>query len=41
MPRSSNQKLKILYVLKILWENTDESHTLSINEILNKLDSYD
>lgn len=40
MPRSSNQKLKILYVLKILWENTDESHTLSINEILSKLDSY-
>lgn len=40
MPKSSNQKLKILYVLKILWEKTDESHVLSINEILSLLEAY-
>ena len=40
MPKSSNQKLKILYVLKILWEKTDEFHTLSINEILSLLEAY-
>lgn len=37
MPRESNQKLKLLYLLKILMENTDENHHLSMNDIIDKL----
>lgn len=36
-----NQKLKILYLLKILMENTDETHDITLAEILKKLESYD
>ncbi len=37
MPKSENQKLKLLYVRKMLWEATDENHTLTVNEIILKL----
>lgn len=30
----SNQKLKILYLLKILMEKTDETHSITLNEII-------
>lgn len=33
MPRSNNQKLKILYLRDILYRYTDEEHPLSANEI--------
>ncbi|MBE7045850.1 MAG: WYL domain-containing protein [Ruminococcaceae bacterium] len=37
MPKESNQKLKMLYLLKILSENTDETHHMGMNEIIDKL----
>lgn len=37
MARSENQKLKLLYLIDILRENTDEAHTLSMPEIIEKL----
>ena len=33
----SNQKLKILYLAKILLENTDENHDITLQEIIDKL----
>lgn len=38
-PRS-NQKLKIMYLMKILLEETDEFHDITLNEIVDKLKSY-
>ena len=38
-PRS-NQKLKILYLAKILLENTDENHDITLQQIIEKLDLY-
>ena len=32
-----NQKLKIMYLMKILLEETDEDHDLTLNEIVEKL----
>lgn len=40
MPRGVNQKMKILYLLKILSENTDEAHCLSSRELIARLSSY-
>lgn len=40
MARESNQKLKILYLLKILWEETDEENALTMNEIIAELSRY-
>ena len=40
MAKTSNQKLKILYVAKILMEETDEDHPLTMNELIAKLHSY-
>lgn len=33
----SNQKLKILYLAKILLENTDANHGITLQEIIDKL----
>ncbi len=30
MPKSSNQKLKLIYLMKILLERTDETHSISL-----------
>lgn len=38
-PRS-NQKLKIMYLMKILLEETDDTHDITLNEIVRKLKSY-
>ncbi len=40
MAARSGQKLKILYIVKILTEFTDEQHPLSAEEICNKLSAY-
>lgn len=40
MARLSNQKLKIIYLMKILLEETDDSHSISMNEIIEKLNGY-
>lgn len=37
---SAKQRLKILYLYKILWENTDEEHELSMPQIIEKLREY-
>lgn len=39
-PRS-HQKLKLLYLAKILLNNTDANHDITLDEILNKLHTYD
>lgn len=39
MARSSNQKLKLLYILKILKEQTDEAHPMATAEIITRLDN--
>ncbi len=41
MPKSSKQKLKLLYLMKILLEKTDDTHTLSIMQIIEELSRYD
>ena len=38
--KNANYKLKILYVYKILYENTDEQHKITMPEILSMLESY-
>lgn len=37
MAKNVNQKLKMFYLRKILLENTDSEHFLTMNEILDKL----
>ncbi len=36
--KQSNQKLKMLYLAKILMERTDEEHTISVPEMIQALD---
>lgn len=36
----NNQKLKILYLMKILLEKTDETHSITMAEILESLEAY-
>ena len=40
MPRSSNQKLKLIYLMKILLERTDDTHSITMPEIIDALASY-
>jgi len=40
MAKSSGQKLKLLYIVKILSEETDEQHSITTKELINRLDSY-
>ena len=40
MARGSHQKLKLLYLAKILREETDDSHSLTMPEIIKRLNSY-
>ncbi len=40
MAKSTNQKIKILYLMRILLEQTDEEHGLTLEEITNELDKY-
>ena len=41
MAKSPNQKMKLFYILKMLWENTDENHVLSTQEIIDRLAAND
>ena len=34
MAKSANQKIKILYLLQILWQRTDDQHGLTLEEII-------
>ncbi len=40
MAKSPNQKLKLLYLMKILLEQTDENHRITMTEIIENLASY-
>lgn len=39
--KASNQKLKLMYLLKILMEQTDEDHTMTIYDMIEELKKYD
>jgi predicted DNA-binding transcriptional regulator YafY len=41
MAKSPNQKLKLLYLLKILTEESDENHCLSAQALIDALAAYD
>lgn len=41
MAKSSNQKLKLIYLMKILLERTDETHGITMPEIIEALAAYD
>lgn len=41
MPKSSNQKLKLLYLKKIMQEKTDENHPITVPQIITELARYD
>ena len=38
--KNSNQRLKLFYLNKILFENTDEDHGLTMPQIIGKLEEY-
>ncbi len=40
MAKGNNQKLKIVYLMKILLERTDETHSITMPEILEALAAY-
>lgn len=41
MPREANQKSKLLYLMRILLERTDENNTLNASELVSALAAYD
>lgn len=41
MAKSSKQKLKLLYLVKILLENSDENHPMTVAEMIKRLGEYD
>lgn len=40
MARSQNQKLKLLYLMKIFCEQTDPDHPMSLSDIISQLEKY-
>jgi len=40
MPKSANQKLKLIYLIRIFNEKTDEDHCLSTQELIGELAAY-
>ena len=41
MARGTNQKLKLIYLMKILLEKTDDEHGLTLAEIMKELERYE
>lgn len=41
MAKGTNQKMKLIYLMKILLENTDDSHGMTLAEIIGELARYD
>ena len=39
MAKSGNQKLKLMYLRDILLKNTDESHAITMSEIIKALEA--
>ena len=40
MPKSRNQKLKIIYLYDILKRQTDQDHGITMRQILSQLEAY-
>ena len=40
MAKSQNQKLKLLYIIKILQEHSDEEHPITTKTLIEKLETY-
>lgn len=40
MANAEDQKGKLLYILKILWEETDEAHPMSAQQIADRVENY-
>lgn len=40
MPKGANQKLKLLYLMKILQERTDQDHALTLAQIIDALEEF-
>lgn len=40
VPKSPNQKLKLLYLMRILLQRTDEAHPMTVAEMISALDAY-
>ncbi len=40
MSKGNNQKLKIVYLMKILLDKTDETHSITMQEIISLLETY-
>ena len=40
MAKGNNQKLKIVYLMKIFMEKTDDEHSITMNDIISELNSY-
>lgn len=38
MAKGFNQKIKILYLMQMMWEQTDEDHVLNMQQILSQLE---
>lgn len=41
MPKSANQKLKLLYLMQLLLQKSDEAHPLSVQQMTDELARYD
>ena len=41
MPRSQNQKLKLLYLMQMLLERSDENHPLTVQDMIDELSQHD
>jgi len=41
MPKGTNQKLKLIYIVRYLMENTDENHKVTMADILRYLEGYE
>lgn len=40
MSKSANQKRRILYLMRLLWEKTDENHSLTMPQLIQELENY-
>lgn len=40
MAKGANQKLKLIYLMKIFLEKTDETHSITMAEIISELEAY-
>ena len=41
MPKSANQKLKLLYLMQYLLQKSDEEHPISIQQMIDELARHD